>query len=230
MNRRLKAKSEAEPIVPRQRRSRDSHRRILASAERILRTHGLAEFSLPRVSAQSKISVGGIYRRFKDKESLVLAVQERVYARMDEEYCGVIAGALSGGRGFQAQLDLLISGIANLLNKHAPIIKAIVEASWEYSSVAGRGTLMFERHRRRFTSAVLNYHRTAVCHRAPKHAIDFCFSCIYELVASRCGFGRRVRSDLSNWPTFVRDLQCLCFCYLTQSQTGKDNKRAATGG
>lgn len=214
MKRKTTRSDPAGLLVPRQQRSRDSLERILRATERLLmRTNG-AEFTLADISRESKVSIGGIYRRFRGRDALLLAVQARLAERMSDEYGAVEAQAFREGRTLRKLVDIQVAGLAEMLRRNGPLIKAIMEASWTAPEVGKGGFRAFEAHAKRFRAQVL-LHAEAIRHPEPELAADLCFVCIFELVASHWGFGRRTPSEQKPWPVLVQELQRLCFAYLT---------------
>jgi AcrR family transcriptional regulator len=199
---------------PLQKRSRETQEGILRSTEQLMSRLGSSEFTLADVSRESGVSVGGIYRRFAGKDALVAAVQQRVYRQLDIEALQIEAGVARQADSLETRASLLVAGTANMLKRHAPMIKAIVEASWSNVIVAREGVRVYRAHAQRFKAQLLRYRRS-IRHENPEHAVDFCFSCVYELVASYFGFGRRVATDESRWAQLVLDLQRLCLAFLT---------------
>lgn len=175
---------------------------------------GAAELTVPEVSRESGVSVGGIYRRFANKEALLVAVQERLYERMSAEHVRMEEEAVARGRTLETRIPILVEGLANILRRHAPMIKAIIEASWSHPEVARRGFEAFGIQAQRFKELVLEF-RSRVHHASPEHAAEFCFSCVYEMVASYFGFGRPLTLKPIRWSMLVTDLKRLCVSYLT---------------
>lgn len=66
--------------TPQQHRSQDTLDRILDAAERLLDQRPFEAISIADVTAEAKSSVGSFYARFRDKDSLLLFLQERLYA------------------------------------------------------------------------------------------------------------------------------------------------------
>ena len=56
---------------PKQRRSRESYERVLEAAHTLLEENGFDGFTIQEVAARSGVSVGAIYERFGNKESLL---------------------------------------------------------------------------------------------------------------------------------------------------------------
>lgn len=65
------------PPPPRQARSRESLRRLLAAAESVFDTYGLEGATLPRIARAAGLSAASVYRRFRDKDALIRAVFAR---------------------------------------------------------------------------------------------------------------------------------------------------------
>ena len=62
---------------PRQARSRDTLKRLLDAAEKVIAKHGLEGATLPRIARQARVSPANVYRRFRDKDALIAAVFSR---------------------------------------------------------------------------------------------------------------------------------------------------------
>lgn len=69
---------EAHPVV--QERGRKAVERLLGAAEKILESRGLDAATVPAIAAGAGMSVGNVYKRFPDKDSLLSAVYERFFA------------------------------------------------------------------------------------------------------------------------------------------------------
>src|SRR3977135_2842487 len=69
---------EAHPTV--QERGRNSLEGLLAAAEQTLESAGLEAATVPAIAARAGMSVGNVYKRFPDKDSLLRAVYERFFA------------------------------------------------------------------------------------------------------------------------------------------------------
>ncbi len=62
---------------PKQARSRATLARILEAAETLIAEKGLADVSIPEIVRRAGSSVGGFYARFRDKDELLRALEER---------------------------------------------------------------------------------------------------------------------------------------------------------
>lgn len=64
---------------PRQARSEQTLLRILDAAEALIAEKGLADASIPEIVRRAGSSVGGFYARFRDKNELLRALEERFF-------------------------------------------------------------------------------------------------------------------------------------------------------
>ncbi len=65
-----------------QERSRDTHARIVAAAERLLsRNRAWAELTVAELVAEADASVGAFYNRFRDKDALLHVLQLELYTQ-----------------------------------------------------------------------------------------------------------------------------------------------------
>ena len=206
----------SKALAPRQLRSRETYAKLITASERLLARSGAGDFTLLAVSRESGVSIGGIYRRIEHREALIRAVQEKLYARMNVEYAEIEEKAAARSDSLKDLVPTLVLETAELLHRHAPLLKAIVEAAWSDAEVGKRGREIYLAHERRFRDLVLR-HRDEIHHHHPEHAVNFCYNCIWENVASHFGFGHRESSESHRWTSLVSDLQRLCFSFLTVS-------------
>ena len=68
---------------PRQARSQQALQRLLDAAEALAAEKGLADASIPEIVRRGRSSVGGFYARFRDKNALLRALEERFFAELD---------------------------------------------------------------------------------------------------------------------------------------------------
>jgi AcrR family transcriptional regulator len=70
--------------APRQRRSHDLTLRVLSAAETVIRREGLDAFTITAVAREAKVSVGGLYGRFANREEIVFAIHAHTLERFEE--------------------------------------------------------------------------------------------------------------------------------------------------
>ena len=64
--------------LPKQKRSRESYERVLDAAHGLLEQNGFEGFTVQEVAARANVSVGAIYERFGNKETLLRTVHARL--------------------------------------------------------------------------------------------------------------------------------------------------------
>jgi AcrR family transcriptional regulator len=78
---------------PKQARSERTLYRILEAAEELIAEKGLAGLSIPEVARRANSSVGGFYARFRDKNELLRALEERHFKHLSEHLDAVADAA-----------------------------------------------------------------------------------------------------------------------------------------
>src|SRR6185436_14876416 len=68
-------------MEPKQQRSRQTLTRLLDAAEALLDENGLDAATVPAIAERAGVSVGVVYRRFRNKDELLRAVYERFFQR-----------------------------------------------------------------------------------------------------------------------------------------------------
>ena len=81
---------------PQQARSRASLNKVLASAEHVLSTRGVEEFTVAAVAEHAGMSVGAIYRRFTGKQRLLQAVKEQLLEQLETSVTEALRSARPG--------------------------------------------------------------------------------------------------------------------------------------
>ncbi len=96
---------------PQQARSRETMTQILDAAAQILESKTFEELTLAEVVQQAGTSVGAFYGRFKDKEGLLHALDERFF----EEFEAGIRALLTQPGWSQAPLAQIVRDVARFL-------------------------------------------------------------------------------------------------------------------
>jgi len=65
--------------APKQARAERTLHRLLDAAEALIEEHGTADVSIPAIVRRAHSSVGGFYARFRDKNELLRALEERFF-------------------------------------------------------------------------------------------------------------------------------------------------------
>jgi AcrR family transcriptional regulator len=178
------APSILESAAPnRQPRSERTMQRILDSAEKLILDKGLADASIPEIARRARSSVGGIYARFKDKRTLLLALEERFFHRVwiqVEELAGSLAGA-----DIETIIDAAAARLVAIVRGHQRLVAAFVsQASSDAESLAK--VLRFRNQITDRIAALLRPRIGELSHPDPELAIalgvQFAFSLMIQFV------------------------------------------------
>jgi AcrR family transcriptional regulator len=199
---------------PKQRRSRQSLERVVAATAALISKRGSADFTLSDVSDRSGVSIGSIYGRFSGKDELVRVVQEHLNGQLHAEFAEFEARMHPQSLKLVRLVPAAVNELANLLRKHAPFLRAMIELSLTDTVIAAQGRRIYFDHAGRFKNVLMDC-RGEIKHRNPEHAAEFCFTVVYQMVANHLGFGDRASSDEDRWGQLLDDLRVLCLRYLT---------------
>jgi AcrR family transcriptional regulator len=181
------APSHARPA--KQERSLRSLERLVSAAETVLARDGWQSFTMASVAEEAGVSIGGIYRRFENKEQLLRAIKDHVLARADAEHQRIadtastrnLAGAIS---------HYVVNRIASLRG-YSDIMRQVFEGQQSDPVMEERGRKSINVGMRVFRS-VLSPHRGEIRHKDPELAIETAFFIM------NATFMRRVRSPVSD--------------------------------
>jgi AcrR family transcriptional regulator len=110
-------------ILPaKQKRSERTVVSLLHAAQTVLETDGWAKASISSIASKANVSVGAVYRRFADKESLFAAVYERYYARSVRRRETQLTRKRCG-RTFDEAVRFVIVDIITRNKKHANFLR-----------------------------------------------------------------------------------------------------------
>jgi AcrR family transcriptional regulator len=116
------------PLPARQERSQATTERLLSAAESLLRDGGPDDATLRAIADRAGVSLGIVYRRFRDKDAVLRAV----YARFFERVAATNARSLESGTARLAHATIaqasaaLVNGIAEGYRSHRPLLRALV--------------------------------------------------------------------------------------------------------
>jgi AcrR family transcriptional regulator len=158
-------------VPPKQLRSRQTLDRLLDAAEAVIREEGISELTIVKVVKRAQSSVGAFYRRFPDRNALLLAIQERNHARAREIYDAQLARLEQGKASLEETLGELFTLRAQQVLKDAPLLHAFVvqEAVLPLFQQEGR---KFYAYCRSTMTHVLLSHRDEISHPEPELAAE----------------------------------------------------------
>ncbi len=185
-------KSDPRPLSsvsrPKQARSEQTLYRLLDAAEELIQEKGLADVSIPEIVRRAGSSVGGFYARFKDKNELLRALEERFLQRLDEQ---VVELADPGHWQRATTAEIVASCINELVStyraEHNMISAFLVRAAADVE-IRKEGMRFRQRVESRISELLLT-RRDEISHPQPEVAIDLAVQLAFGLMLQNVIFG-----------------------------------------
>jgi AcrR family transcriptional regulator len=156
---------------PRQARSEETLWRILDAAEALIAEKGLADASIPEIVRRAGSSVGGFYARFRDKNALLRALEERFFLELGQR----LDALADPDRWSRAPVASIVAACAEELVTVARARHHLITA-FLYRGVQDpafrRDALRFRRRVSERLGALLLNRRAELAHPQPEVAID----------------------------------------------------------
>lgn len=166
---------------PKQARSERTLQRLLDAAEALIKEKGHAAVSIPEIARRAKSSVGGFYARFRDKNELLRALEERHFIELLQRV-DVLA---DGDRWRNATTaDIVQAAVAELVaitRQRRQMIAAFLVCAIE-DPVIREGGLRFRRTVAERIGKVLLLRRNEMTHPDPTLAIDLGIQTAFALM------------------------------------------------
>lgn len=204
---------------PQQARSRAALQRLLASAEHVLVNDGLDEFTIARVAEHAGVSVGGVYRRFANKEQLVEAVRHEILVRLETAVTEALDAASPSLAGV---LDAFTAALSQTLDEIGRVIPAIL-AGGRSADVPQQGLRTVTALQQRFFDAAAPY-REQIRHEKPATALTVAFRSVIATGAHRAASSPFWPDGLT-WQQWAREIADMTTAYLTAE---RQNTSSAT--
>lgn len=196
---------------PKQQRSRESYERVLDAAYGLLEENGFEGFTVQEVAARANVSVGAIYERFGNKETLLRTVHARLMDTMAQFDSGT--GAVEPTNASE-MIDVLVRRVAATMGAHRAILRAFMHLGALDEVISSRGSLESVELSRRFKDA-LGPHAAEFRHADPDVALDVAFRITYSTLARQVMYGPLFESDVNlGWEQLTAELANACTAYL----------------
>jgi AcrR family transcriptional regulator len=174
---------------PKQARSEATLHRLLDAAESLIQDKGLGGVSIPEIVARGGSSVGGFYARFKDKDELLRALEERFLGEMRELLDELAAPA----RWREASLvDIVRAGVETLIavfRERRPLLVAFMARAAQGPGPELEDILGFRREVSARFVALLHSRREDLAHPEPDVAVDLAVQLVFGLMHQMIVFG-----------------------------------------
>ena len=168
--------------------------RILDAAESLIEEKSLADASIPEIVRRARSSVGGFYSRFKDKDEMLRALEERFFARLASR----VDAVADPERWRGATLEQAVAGcVAELVavRRESPNMIAAFLSRTAHSPEALEYGLRFRRSVEQRVRRLLSAYADEIRHPEPAVALDLCVQIAFGLVLQSVMMGGTYAGD-----------------------------------
>lgn len=212
---------------PKQRRSQQSLERVLEASMRLLAENGFDAFTIQDVSQRADVSVGAIYARFGNKETLLRAVHRHAMESIAAEHDAVAA---VDGRPDESVRDVIagaVRTVSTIFRTNEDLLRAFMHLGAVDDEIARRGSDSSTDLARQFAETVL-HHRDQITHPDPEKAVDVAFRMTYCTFARQVMYGPTFESDREiSWDDLVEEVGAACAAYLLADRSAPRKHRAS---
>jgi AcrR family transcriptional regulator len=175
-------------LAPKQARSHETLRRLLDAAETLIAEKGLADASIPEIVRRAGSSVGGFYARFKDKNALLRALEERFFVELGQRLDALADPARWADAPVAAIVAACADELVSVVRARHHLITAFLYRGIQ-DEESRRDALRFRRRVSDRLSALLLRRRTEIGHPEPAIAIDLGVQSAFALMLQDAVYG-----------------------------------------
>lgn len=166
---------------PKQARSERTLQRLLDAAEALIREKGHAAVSIPEIARRARSSVGGFYARFRDKDELLRALEERHFIELDRRVEALVDARRWEHATIAELVEVAVAELVTITRERRPLIAAFLARAVE-DPVIREGGLRFRRRVEERLSALLLARGDALDHPEPALAIELGIQTAFALM------------------------------------------------
>ena len=173
---------------PKQARSQRSLHRLLDAAEAMIEEKGLAEVSVPEIARRARSSVGGFYARFRDKNELLRALEERFFREQRVRLERLTKPETWADASLPSIVRACMRELVEVFRRRSALIRAFVARA--VVDVEFRGeALRFEREVADKVGALLLLRTGAIGHPRPERAVELAVGIVFGSMTAAVLFG-----------------------------------------
>jgi AcrR family transcriptional regulator len=166
---------------PKQARSERTLQRLLDAAEALIKEKGHGAVSIPDIARRAGSSVGGFYARFRDKNELLRALEERHFIELSQRV-EKLADARRWKNAATADIvEAAVDELVSITRERRHMIAAFLVRAIEDPAIR-EGGLRFRRNVEERISALLLPRRAEMSHPDPALAIDLGIQTAFALM------------------------------------------------
>lgn len=173
---------------PKQARSQQTLERLLDAAQGLIEERGLKAVSIPEVVRRAKSSVGGFYGRFRDKDELLRALEERFFRELERRIEETTQPEQWAEASLPTVLESLIGTMVEIYSQHRRLIKAFLVRAAQDELTFSEGLRLRQRVFVRVGQLVLE-RRDEVAHPDPQRALQLALHMLFGVMQQKAIFG-----------------------------------------
>lgn len=199
---------------PQQERSRASLERVLNTALELLAEVGLEGFTIADVSERSGVSIGAIYGRFGNKETVLHAAHNQAMSELALTHARfAVVGPESEASAREAVVET-IRILGGIMRDNESLLRPFMHLGAIDPVIADNGATVVRRLGHSVTDAILRY-RERLAHPDPEMAADICFRMAFSTFARRVMYGPSFESSRPmSWDQQATAVGEACAAYL----------------
>jgi AcrR family transcriptional regulator len=173
---------------PKQARAERTLHRLLDAAEALIEEKGLAGVSIPEIVRRARSSVGGFYARFRDKNELLRALEERFFQEQRQRLERLTRVETWAGAPVPAIVHGCMRELVAVFRERRALIRAFVARGVHDLEFRG-AALAFEREVADAVGALLAARPGAVRHPNPPRAVSLAVAIVFGSMIAGVLFG-----------------------------------------
>ena len=155
---------------PKQARSERTLQRLLDAAQELIEEKGHAAVSIPEIARRAGSSVGGFYARFRDKDELLRALEERHFIELSQRLDALADARRWTNASTTAIVEAAVAELVSVTRERRQMIAAFLVRAIE-DPVIRAGGLRFRRRVEERIGALLLSRRAEMRHPDPALAV-----------------------------------------------------------
>jgi AcrR family transcriptional regulator len=212
---------------PKQKRSQESLERVIDASLQLLAENGFEAFTIQDVSQRADVSVGAIYARFGNKESLLRAVHKHAMDALRTNHEAVASADSGRSKSAAEVIDEAVRLVAGVFRGNEPLLRAFMHLGAIDDEISRRGSESSIDLARQFRAAVLA-HRDEIPRKDADEAVDVAFRMAYCTFARQVMYGPTFESDRAiGWDELVDEVGAACAAYLLQPPPKRRKRRSS---
>lgn len=199
-----------------QARSRVTQNRIFLEGTRLLEEGGPEALTTAAVAEAAGVSVGSVYRRFGDKERLLLAIQARFTDEFRAELLHRVSDTgLTAATPPSEVISSAVTGLAETFHGHERLLRVFMLLGAGNTTVYEQGSTASIAGGRAFRDTVMLAAPALRHHHDVEAAIDFAYRMVYATCTHRIIMGENLESARPlPWPELIDQMRRAATAYL----------------